>query len=162
MAARQTPRPRDYRGPSGGLKVDSPWLSSEDLPQGADIPVTIEKVVQYDKVTFDAGREVKGVGGLQFQGKAKVLLLTASINRKTMVAMFGSDTSAWWGQSITLYIDPDSRIPGGTGPAIRIRNKRAAAAHARANAPLSRPTDTPQDPAHLDEPPGDYKLEGSE
>lgn len=110
----------DYRGPSGMLKADSEWLGVEDLPLDKDVPVQIEKVVLFKGAKFAGGREKDG-GALAFVGKKKLLIVNAG-RRKTLVRLFGADTSEWWGKRITLYIDPRVTFGGQETGGIKIRD----------------------------------------
>lgn len=113
----------DYKGPSG-VGRDSVWLTNEDLPHDRDTPVTIERTVVARKVKFQQGREVAVVLALKFAGKDRVLRVNATI-RRVLVALYGADTSGWWGKPVLLYVEQDVRRPdGSTGPAVRIRAKR--------------------------------------
>ncbi len=136
----------DYKGPSGGLKQSTEWLSSENLPADQDTPVTIEKVLQVKGAKFAGGRTVDAGGALQFKGKERRLLLCTT-NRKTLVRLFGADSSAWWGQPITLYIDHKVKLAGKTVDGIRIRDKKADKARSDANRMAEPPpVATPQSP----------------
>lgn len=115
-----------YKGPCGALS-DSPWLTAETLPLERDTIVTIESVLVRKDFTFECGgrTEKKKVhGSLKFVGKDRELGLNPT-NRKTMSALFGSDTAKWFGQKIALYVDPNVRgFGGGTVCGIRIRARR--------------------------------------
>jgi len=116
--------PRKFEGLSGALRT-SPWLASEDLVGLGDVPATIEDVLVYDEVTFDAGRTEKNVPTLKFTGKAKQLVLRTSCNRRALVKMFGSDTKAWRGKVVKLYHDPSVKFGGKQVGGIRIREEHA-------------------------------------
>jgi len=121
MNTNETNKGEPYSGPSGGLKKPSDWLASEDLPPGQDVDVTIEDVLKYRDVKFEAGRALPIVGALKFAGKEKQLILNAT-NRKKLVKTFSSDTKLWRGQKIALYVDTNVRSPaGGITSGIRIR-----------------------------------------
>lgn len=114
-----------YRGPCGVLK-DSDWLSSETIPHDRDTIVTVEAVIRRKKVKFKD--EVKtGYGSLRFVGKEKELGLNAT-HIAVMKTLFGPDTSAWFGKTIALYVDPAVQSFGKLVPAVRIRPKRIEAA----------------------------------
>jgi len=110
-----------YKGPCGILK-DSNWLSAETLPADRDTVVTIEAVIRRKVVKFK-NEEKHGYGSLRFKGKDKELGLN-STHIKVLKALFGPDTSAWFGQSISLYVDPDVSAFGQIVSAVRIRAKR--------------------------------------
>lgn len=111
-----------YKGPCGILK-DSNWLSAETLPADRDTVVQIDAVVRRREVKFK--NETKhGYGSLRFKGKDKELGLNAT-HLKVLKALYGPDTSTWFGQWITLYVDPDVSAFGQIVSAVRIRAKRA-------------------------------------
>lgn len=111
-----------YKGPCGVLK-DSNWLSAETLPIDRDTVVQIDAVVRRREVKFK--NETKhSYGSLRFKGKDKELGLNAT-HIKVLKALFGPDTTAWFGQWIALYVDPDVSAFGQIVSAVRIRAKRA-------------------------------------
>lgn len=113
-----------YRGPCGVLK-DSAWLSAETIPADRDTIVQIDAVVRRKEVKFKS--ETKhGYGSLRFVGKDKELGLN-STHIKVLKALFGPDTSAWFGQRIALYVDPDVSAFGQIVSAVRIRAKKVDA-----------------------------------
>jgi len=121
------PASKAYEGPSG-IGRDSIWLTAEDLIEGRDFDVTIEKVLIYPEVTFQGGRKKTNMLGLKFVGKDRVLGLNAT-NRKALNKMFGNITSGWKGGVITLYVS-DTQLAGETVKCLRIRSKPARAASA--------------------------------
>lgn len=121
-----------YKGPCGILK-DSNWLSAETIPADKDTLVQIEAVVRRKSVVFK-NETKKGYGSLRFKGKDKELGLN-STHIKVLKALFGPDTSAWFGQWIALYVDPNVSAFGQTVSAVRIRAKRVEPAKAKASAP---------------------------
>lgn len=111
-----------YKGPCGILK-DSAWLSAEALPTDRDTVVQIEAVIRRREVKFK--NETKhGYGSLRFKGKEKELGL-CSTHIKVLKALFGPDTTNWFGQWIALYVDPDVSAFGQIVSAVRIRAKKA-------------------------------------
>lgn len=111
-----------YKGPCGVLK-DSNWLSAETLPADRDTVVQIDAVIRRREVKFK--NETKhSYGSLRFKGKDKELGLNAT-HIKVLRALFGPDTSAWFGQWIALYVDPDVSAFGQIVSAVRIRAKKA-------------------------------------
>jgi hypothetical protein len=118
---------QSYRGPSSALR-DSQWLAAEDLPEGKDIVVKVKDVQRHRDVSFRSGRVKKVVGALIFEGKDKMLPLNSG-NRKMMDQIFGTDTAAWIGQSITLYVT-DVLLAGEPVKGIKIRQQRSRAAAA--------------------------------
>lgn len=123
---------KPYSGPSGALKADSEWLASEDLPPGRDVPVVIKTALLLSDVPLDQGRKYSG-GGLEFDGAAKKMILN-STNRKTLVRLFGPDTTAWIGKGVDLYVDPKVRFGGKIVSGVRIRDKESDAHAAKAAA----------------------------
>jgi hypothetical protein len=113
-----------YKGPCGVLK-DSNWLTAETLPADRDTIVQIEAVIRRRAVKFT--NETKKVfGSLRFKGKEKELGLNVT-NMKVLAALFGNDTSAWFGQWIALYVDPSVSAFGQIVSAVRIRAKKIEA-----------------------------------
>lgn len=113
-----------YKGPCGVLK-DSNWLTAETLPTDRDTVVQIEAVVRRREVKFK--NETKhSYGSLRFKGKEKELGLN-STHLKVLKALFGSDTSNWFGQYIALYVDPDVSAFGQIVSAVRIRARKVEA-----------------------------------
>lgn len=110
-----------YKGPCGLLK-DSNWLNAETIPSDKDTLVQIEAVIRRKSVKFK-NETKKGYGSLRFKGKERELGLNAT-HLKVLSALFGSDTSAWFGQWIALYVDPDVTAFGQPVSAVRIRAKR--------------------------------------
>lgn len=112
-----------YRGPCGVLK-DSAWLNADSIPSDRDTIVEIEAVIRRKIVKFK-NEEKKGYGSLRFKGKEKELGLCAT-HIKVLRALFGSDTSVWYGQKVALYVDPDVMAFGSKVSAVRIRAKPVA------------------------------------
>lgn len=110
-----------YRGPCGVLK-DSNWLTAEALPTDKDTIVQIEAVVRRKNVAFK--NETKAsYGSLRFKGASRELGLCAT-HLKVLKALFGPDTSTWFGQWVSLYVDPNVNAFGQIVSAVRIRAKR--------------------------------------
>lgn len=110
-----------YRGPCGILK-DSQWLSAETIPSDRDTIVQIEAVIRRKTVKFKS--ETKhGYGSLRFTGRERELGIN-STNLRTLAALFGPDTSKWYGQWIALYVDPAVSAFGQIVSAVRIRAKK--------------------------------------
>ena len=124
---REAPVGVEYDGPSG-ISRESTWLTHEDLVEGRDVTVTIEKVFRYPVLAFDKGRTKNNAIGLKFTGKDRVLLLNAT-NRKVLNAMFGSLTKGWKGQTIVLFVT-ETEAYGDTVKCVRIRKRGARAATA--------------------------------
>lgn len=123
----EAPQGKPYEGPSG-IGRDSHWLTAEDLIEGKDATVTIENIILYPKVKFEAGRERLNYLGLKFKGKERILGLNAT-NRKALNAAFGNVVLAWKGQSITLFVS-ETQMAGETKKCVRIRNPKARTATA--------------------------------
>lgn len=114
-----------YKGPCGVLK-DSAWVTAESLPTDKDTIVVIEAVIRRKTVEFNRGgvKEKKNsYGSLKFVGKEKELGLN-STNLRVLSALFGSDTTAWFGKPIALYVDPAVSAFGQIVSAVRIRAKK--------------------------------------
>ena len=114
-----------YRGPCGILK-DSQWLSAETIPADRDTILQIEKVVRRKSVKFVERDEKSGYGSLKFVGRERELGLN-STNIRILAALFGPDTSKWYGQHIALYVDPAVSAFGQIVSAVRIRAKKVDA-----------------------------------
>jgi len=110
-----------YKGPCGVLK-DSNWLTAETLPTDRDTIVQIEAVVRRAEVKFKNEKKT-GYGSLRFKGKEKELGLNAT-SIKVLCALFGPNTSAWFGQWIALYVDPNVNAFGQIVSGVRIRAKK--------------------------------------
>ena len=100
--------------------ITTPWLAVEDIADKAPLAVVIEDVEHYEKVTLDAGRVENHKYALVFKGASKKLLINAT-NRKAMQKAFGSDTTKWRGQKITLTIDQLKRVFNEHTHGIRIK-----------------------------------------
>ena len=98
----EMPVGKPFYGNSGLLR-DSIWLSWEDLPEGRDVEVEIEKVMEYENVEFEQGRVKPILGGVHFVGRKRILGLN-STNRKTLAKMFGSSAKGWIGKKIALFV----------------------------------------------------------
>lgn len=115
-----------YTGDASGLKKPSPWLCVDDMleimkrSRGKDLVVVIVDVKRYGSVTFDEGRVESGVGALCFRGKTKELTINAT-RRKSLVTLFGKDTTNWRDKSIALYVDHNVKMKGQKVGGIRIR-----------------------------------------
>lgn len=92
------------------------FLFAFDL-QGKEAVVTIDRVIA-GEISGEQGRKTKKPIAT-FVGKKKKLALNAT-NCKTIAALYGNDTAAWSGKSITLY--PTTTTFGGTTvECIRVR-----------------------------------------
>lgn len=123
----EAPHGKEYAGPSG-VGRDSIWLTAEDLIEGQDATVKIERVMFYPEVTFQGGRKRTNMLGLKFVGKQRILGLNAT-NRKVLNQMFGNITAGWKNKEITLYVG-EAQIGGETVKAVRVRNRGSRAASA--------------------------------
>lgn len=116
-----------FTGQTREMRLDSPWLASEDILDLGDVEVEIEAVYKHRDAVFDDGRTAT-VFAVKFKGKQKQLVLNAT-NRKTLLALFAtSKVTEWLGKKITLYVDRNVRKPGGrageTTCGIRIRSHK--------------------------------------
>ena len=116
---KKEPKGEVFEGRTSEMK-DSPWLASEDLMGLGDGPVTIEKCLRHKNVEFDKGRVEDTVFTLVLAGKKKQLVLN-SVNRKTLVAKFGTNVKDWADKKVHLYVDPNVRFAGKTVNGIRIK-----------------------------------------
>ena len=110
-----------YKGPCGVLK-DSAWLTAESLPADRDTVVQIRDVIRRQQVVFK-NETKKGYGSLRFVGRDKELGLNAT-HIRVLSALFGKNCSDWFGQWISLYVDPQVSAFGQIVSAVRIRAKR--------------------------------------
>lgn len=98
---------------------DKEFLYEFDL-DGRDVTATIEKVTA-GEIEGEKGRKSKKPI-IRFVGKTKKLAINKT-NGKIIAALYGTDTEAWVGQSITMY--PTTTTFGGeTMPCIRVRPQR--------------------------------------
>lgn len=109
-----------FEGHSSEIKKETPWLSSEDLMGRGDVKVEIIACHRYKDVVFDEGRKEPEIFSLQFSGKKKQLVLNA-VNRKMLVARFGTNVKEWSGKEITLYVDENVKFRGKVVCGVRIR-----------------------------------------
>lgn len=112
-------RSEEYTGNSAAIKGDCPWLASEDILDAGDVTVTIDACYAVKAAEFEGGRK-EDVYTLGFVGKKKQLVLN-SINRKTLVKLYGTNVSEWKGKPITLWVDRNVRAFGEIRNGIRIR-----------------------------------------
>lgn len=109
-----------YEGRTAAMRT-SPWLASEDLDGLGEVEVTIEAVYLHKDAVMQDGRKQPKLYAVKFLNKERQLVLNAT-NRKTLVGHFGSDTKAWKGQKVALYVKDGVRNPaGGTTKGIRIK-----------------------------------------
>lgn len=109
-----------FEGRSSAMRLNTIWLSSEDLLDVGDCKVVIEACYHHKNPQFEAGRKVPECFALKFVGKEKQLVLNAT-NRKSLVAMFGTNVKNWTGKQITLYVKSDVAAFGELVNGIRIR-----------------------------------------
>jgi hypothetical protein len=95
---------------------DSATLKAADL-QGAEPVVKIEKV---EMKKFDDGNKLV----IAFEGKKKALVCNKT-NANRIAHAYGTDTDAWIGKEITLFVD-QVEFKGDIVDAIRIRAKKPA------------------------------------
>ncbi len=109
-----------FEGDSSEMKGNTPWLSSEDILGRGDVEVTIKACHKFTDVEFEAGRKESTVYSVEFEKASKQLVLN-SVNRKSLVAKFGTDVKAWAGKSVKLYVDPNVKLMGKIVNGVRIR-----------------------------------------
>ena len=126
-----------YKGPCGILK-DSAWLSAETIPADRDTVLQIEAVARRKSVKFK-NETKQGYGSLRFVGKERELGLN-STNLRILAALFGSDTSKWYGQWVSLYVDPAVSAFGQIVSAVRIRAKKVDAPSKSKTGPAEPPS----------------------
>lgn len=109
-----------YEGRTAAMRT-SQWLASEDLDGLGEVEVTIEAVYLHKDAVMQDGRKQPKLFAVKFSGKERQLVLNAT-NRKTLAGKFGTDTKAWKGQNVLLYVKDGVRNPaGGTTKGIRIK-----------------------------------------
>ena len=91
----------EFSGRSSQMR-ESEWLASEDIVGLGDVAAEIEHIFKHEQVEFDEGRK-ETVHAIAFKGKKKQLVLNAT-NRKTLVNMFGPETTEWIGQTVKLHV----------------------------------------------------------
>lgn len=123
----EAPVGKTYEGPSG-VGRDSTWLTAEDLVEGKDVTVKIERVILYPEVSFQGGRKRQNLLGIKFVNKERVLGLNAT-NRKSLNRQFGNIVKAWVGQDVTLYVS-ETQMAGETVKCVRIRDRGSRTATA--------------------------------
>lgn len=100
-----------YTGKVSGMK-SSPWLASEDLLGISPQQVVIAGVYKHEDVPMDGGRKEKLLFAIGFEKIPKQMILNAT-NRKALSKLFGADTKAWIGKTVTLFVQDGVRKPGG-------------------------------------------------
>jgi hypothetical protein len=106
------------------IKVESKYLSEEDIPDG-DLIATITDV---QKQTVGQGEKAQQKWILFFKEQKKGLVLN-STNIKTLTTLFHSDDSDdWMGQKIAVWYNPDVEMMGEIVGGLRIRAKLPAGA----------------------------------
>ena len=83
--------------------------------QGQDVPVQVESVA-----VEEVGEEKKRQIVLKFTGQERRLGLCKT-NAEQIAAMYGDDTNAWIGQTVTLWPDPTVSFGGKAVGGVRIR-----------------------------------------
>jgi len=103
----------------------SPWLSCEDLDGIGEVKCEVEGVLAHRNATMQDGRKQPLLYAVKFKGKERQLVLNAT-NRKTLVALYGTDVKQWTGKTVTLFVQDGVRNPaGGKTKGIRIRNNQS-------------------------------------
>lgn len=105
---------------------DNEHIGAWDL-EGRDVVVTIS-AVRGATITGDGGRTSKKPI-LAFDGKQKTMVCNKT-NAKIIAGLYGNDTTAWVGKSVTLY-PTTTQMGGEVKECIRVRptaptSKRAA------------------------------------
>jgi len=117
----------------------SNFVAAEDL-QGRDVTVQIARIVK-EKV----GRDQEERPVLYFAGMARGMVLNKT-NAKRIASLYGGETEAWLGQSITLY-PSETEFGDETVPCVRVRNERPQAALPAMNHVVQPPAPTAVNPA---------------
>ncbi len=74
----------------------SQYLKADDLPDGANVTVTIK-----DVEWVELGQKQERKMALTFVGKKKMMILNKT-NASVIAKLYGDETDAWVGQRITL------------------------------------------------------------
>ncbi len=90
----------------------SKFLKAADLPDGKDVPVTVD---QFEEVDMDDGKKL----AVRFRGKNKLLLLNLT-NREAISDVFGDDVRLAVGKQVVLYKDK-TRFQGATVACVRLK-----------------------------------------
>lgn len=98
--------------------LGKPYLSAEDLPEGKEIPLTIEDVFQEE--AFNPGNKQKvQVGVLKFVDKDLKMVLNVT-NSKVIAASYGTETGGWKGKNIKLF-RTTTQLGRKTVPCLRVK-----------------------------------------
>ena len=116
----------EFTGHISMMRADSEFLGVEDIAGLGDVPLIIEKCVQYK------GR--KACGKMQAvmyclrlisqKGNVKKELWLKATNRRKLFDLYGADVSQWKGKPVWLFIEPCKHPQGGETLGIRIRDRK--------------------------------------
>jgi len=106
----------DYR-----TMYDRDYIGHFDLPGGADLTLTIKRVIGGELTAMGGRKSKKPI--VHFAQPVKPLICNKT-NARTISAMYGNMTEAWAGKLVTLFVST-TRNPDGTGDVecIRVRPK---------------------------------------
>lgn len=110
----------------------SNWIQQKDVPQ--PIATTIRSITQ-SEVNDNGLKKMKNV--LQF-GRAdlKPMILNKGVGL-VLAALYGSDSSAWIGKPIEIYVDPTVQMGGKIVGGLRLRLPTNAGAFQNGSAPTA-------------------------
>ena len=149
-----------YKGPSGAIVGESPWFTYADIV-GPEMIVVIEQVRARKGVRFHEGKARSVEMFLKFRGLEKELRVGATI-RRSLDKLFGTDTTAWFGKAVVLFVQDGIRVGGETRLGVRIRDRKVDPSQAApvkaappvpaavAPAPTAAPSREPGDDAPMD------------
>ncbi len=100
----------------------SKYLKAADIPDGQQVPVTIDRVGVEDPSGNGDPDENKPV--IYFTGKKKGMVMNVT-NKNTIVSAYGTDTDNWCGKPILLY-KAETSYAGQMVPCIRMRIPKGA------------------------------------
>ena len=102
---------------------DSRFLNFETVESKGDITLTIKEVVFLGaEFKFENGQKLgKKTLCLKFEKTDKVLRLNTG-NRRLVKQQLGNETSAWKGQKIVLYGDPNVRFGRNLVGGVKVRS----------------------------------------
>ena len=102
---------------SDGKTGGNTYLKAEDIKQGQEVTLTIDRIEQ-EQISRDDGSEQQKLV-CYFRGKEKGLVLN-NTNIDVLIDTYGDDTDALAGKTIVLY-RTTAQFKGQTVPALRLR-----------------------------------------
>lgn len=100
------------------LRGESKYLKAEDLPEGAEVRLTIDRV-EIETLEHGDGRKDRDAAVLYFKNKERGLVLNY-VNGKRLTDAYGEESDNCIGQVVLLYRDT-TQFKGQTVPCLRLR-----------------------------------------